>query len=62
MSKSVLSKSVLIQILRDQLAKAVTVQAKLDIAKQLLELQGDVYKSIYDQFEESLSSHSNRRG
>lgn len=51
-----MSKSVLVQILKDQLVKAVTVQAKLDIAKQLLELQGDVHKSIYDQVEESLSS------
>lgn len=50
-----MGKSALVQILKDQLAKAVTVQAKLEIAKQLLELQQDVHKSIYDQVEESFS-------
>lgn len=51
-----MGKSVLVPILKDQLAKATTIQAKLDIAKQLLDLQGDVHRSIYDQVEESLSS------
>lgn len=50
-----MGKSALVQILKDQLAKAVTVQAKLEIAKQLLELQQDVHKSIYDQVDEYLS-------
>lgn len=44
-----MGKSALIKVLRDQLAKAVSIEAKVELARQLLELQSEVHVSLYDQ-------------